>query len=77
MCVECLHTLMSKINNVHVYYISIVVCLETDINSFTMVKYYFSMSRRNATFWSKVGEMGVGETGVGEQVSIHYAYHEA
>ena len=25
------------------------------------------MSRRNATFWSKVGEMGVGETGVGEQ----------
>ena len=26
-----------------------------------------SMSRRNATFWSKVVEMGVGETGVGEQ----------
>ena len=25
------------------------------------------MSRRNATFWSKVGETGVGETGVGEQ----------
>ena len=24
------------------------------------------MSRRNATFWSKVGEMGVGEMGVGE-----------
>ena len=24
------------------------------------------MSRRNATFWSKVGETGVGETGVGE-----------
>ena len=25
------------------------------------------MSRRNATFWSKVGETGVGEMGVGEQ----------
>ena len=25
------------------------------------------MSRQNATFWSKVGKMGVGETGVGEQ----------
>ena len=28
------------------------------------------MSRRNATFWSKVGETGVGEMGVGEQGPI-------
>ena len=27
-------------------------------------------SRRNATFWSKVGKTGVDETGVGEQVPI-------
>ena len=33
---ECLHTLMSKINNVHVYCISIVVCLETGINCCAM-----------------------------------------
>ena len=29
------------------------------------------MSRRNATFWSKVGKTGVGKTGGGEQVPIH------
>ena len=30
------------------------------------------MSRRNATYWSKVGKTGVGETGVGEQgISPH------
>ena len=68
---ECLHTLISKINNVHVYCISIVVCLETGINCCATVKYHFSMSRQNASFWSKVGEMGVGETGVGEQVPIY------
>ena len=28
------------------------------------------MSRRNATFWPKVGETGVGEMGVGEQGPI-------
>ena len=27
-------------------------------------------SRRNATFWTKAGKMGVGQTGVGEQVPI-------
>ena len=35
-----------------------------------MPKYYFFMSRRNATFWPKVGEKGVGEMGVGEQGPI-------
>ena len=30
----------------------------------------FSMSRRNATFWSKVGETVVGKMGVGEQGPI-------
>ena len=59
---ECPHTLC--LNNV--YGTSIIMCLETHINCFTMVKYHFAMSRRNATFWSKVGEMGVGEMGVGE-----------
>ena len=29
------------------------------------------MSRRNATFWSKVGETGVGEMGVGEPGISH------
>ena len=31
------------------------------------------MSRRNATFWSKVGETGVGEQGIsqGECATIH------
>ena len=38
-------------------------------------KYNFLKSRRNTTFWTKVGKMGVGEmgigkTGVGEQVPI-------
>ena len=28
------------------------------------------MSRRNATFWPKIGETGVGEMGVGEQGPI-------
>ena len=32
------------------------------------------MSRRNATFWSKVGETGVGEMGVGEQEPIRLGY---
>ena len=40
------------------------MCLETDINCFTMAKYHFSRCRRNATFWSKVGETGVGEQGI-------------
>ena len=36
-----------------------------------MPKYnFFFTSSQNATFWSKVGEMGVGETGVGGQVPI-------
>ena len=40
------------------------------------------MSRRNATFWSKVGEtgvgeMGVGEMGVGEQGPIHLQFSTA
>ena len=28
------------------------------------------MSRRNTTFWSKVGETGVGEMGIGKQGPI-------
>ena len=35
-----------------------------------MPKCNFFMCRRNATFWSKVGKMGVGEMGVGEQGPI-------
>ena len=31
---------------------------------------YFFMSRRNTTFWSKVGETEVGEMGVAEQGPI-------
>ena len=33
------------------------------------------MSRRNATFWSKVGETGVGKMGVGEQGISHTSLH--
>ena len=43
---------------------------ECHLDMAVMAKYPFSRSRRNATFWSKVGEMGVGETGVGKQVPI-------
>ena len=35
-----------------------------------MPKYNFFMSRQNATFWSKVGETGVGKMEVGEQGPI-------
>ena len=34
------------------------------------------MSRRNATFWSKVGETGVSEMGVGEQGLILFTFKE-
>ena len=39
---------------------------ECNLDMAVMAKYPFSMSRRNATFWSKVGKMGVGKTGVGK-----------
>ena len=35
-----------------------------------MHKYHFVKSRQNTIFWSKVGKMGVGEAGIGKQVSI-------
>ena len=35
-----------------------------------MHKSHFLKSRQNATFWAKVGEMGVGKTGVGKRVSL-------
>ena len=44
-----------------------VVMLYCILNIFKHYIGLFFMSRRNATFWSKVGKMGVGETGVGEQ----------
>ena len=34
---------------------------ECHLDMAVMAKYHFSRSRRNTTFWSKVGEMGVGE----------------
>ena len=37
-----------------------------------MHKYHF-LIKRNATFCAKVDETGIGETGVGEQVSLKYS----
>ena len=59
---EYLHTLMSK------YCSNVVLLLYCTLNtSFifkTLHRAVFFMSRRNATFWSKVGETGVGEQGI-------------
>ena len=42
---------------------SVAVCLY-------IAQIYIFLSRRNGTFWPKVGETGVGEMGVGEQGPI-------
>ena len=69
---EYLHTLMSK------YCSNVVLLLYCTLNSSFIFKTLHRpvfMSRRNATFWSKIGETGVGETGVGKQGISRWTPH--